>query len=238
MIIYQTTNLLNNKKYIGKDRLNNPNYLGGGVDLKKDIKILGKNNFQKEILECCLDLNHLKEREEYWLLLYDAKNNIGFYNKTNKSFGSDNGPTKTEKYLNRGKNISSARTGIKHIQKWNQSEATKENLRIKLKKPKTEEHKLNIKKSRELLDWDIIGKKISKGNLGQKRQTTSDKLFNNPLIMTPIIQYDLGGNFIKEWNGVSEAARFYNKDNAGFRAVAIGKQKTCAGYIWKYKTKE
>ena len=51
MIIYQTTNLINGKKYIGKDANNNPNYIGSGADLKIAIKEYGKHNFKKEIIE-------------------------------------------------------------------------------------------------------------------------------------------------------------------------------------------
>lgn len=38
MIIYLTTNLINNKKYIGSTNNNNPYYLGSGVYLNKAIK--------------------------------------------------------------------------------------------------------------------------------------------------------------------------------------------------------
>ena len=41
MIIYLTTNTINGKKYIGKDRNNLKSYLGGGTDLNKDIKKYG-----------------------------------------------------------------------------------------------------------------------------------------------------------------------------------------------------
>ena len=50
MIIYLTTNLVNKKQYIGKDRNNNPYYLGGGVLLKEDIKVFGKSKFKKEVI--------------------------------------------------------------------------------------------------------------------------------------------------------------------------------------------
>ena len=35
MIIYKTINLINGKFYIDKDKLNNPEYLGSGLLLKK-----------------------------------------------------------------------------------------------------------------------------------------------------------------------------------------------------------
>jgi hypothetical protein len=49
-IIYITTNLINNKKYIGADKNNNPKYLGSGLIIKLAIKKYGKNNLQKMAL--------------------------------------------------------------------------------------------------------------------------------------------------------------------------------------------
>jgi preprotein translocase subunit SecD len=49
----------------------------------------------------------------------------------------------------------------------------------------------------------------------------------------PIIQYDLQGNFIKEWPSRSEAKRWLGSgDIAGCLA---GKQKQAGGFIWKFK---
>ena len=78
MIIYKTTNLINNKIYIGKDSNNNPNYLGSGLYLKHAIKKYGKENFKKEILEEC-DLSNINEREIHWIKELDSRNkNIGY----------------------------------------------------------------------------------------------------------------------------------------------------------------
>ena len=87
MIIYKTTNLINNKFYIGKDAKNNKSYLGSGKVLKQAIQKYGKENFKKEILEVCTDLNHLDEREIYWIDKYNALE-VG-YNLTEGGTGGD-----------------------------------------------------------------------------------------------------------------------------------------------------
>lgn len=50
-----------------------------------------------------------------------------------------------------------------------------------------------------------------------------------------ILQYDLQGNFIKEWESISKALRHLHKpDNRGDISDCLrGKQKTAFGYIWK-----
>jgi group I intron endonuclease len=78
MIIYKTTNLANGKIYIGRDKNNNPAYLGSGKILHLAFQKYGLENFNKEILEVCESVEDLNEREKYW---------ISFYDSTNRSFG-------------------------------------------------------------------------------------------------------------------------------------------------------
>ena len=50
-----------------------------------------------------------------------------------------------------------------------------------------------------------------------------------------VLQYDLAGNFIREWNSVDEAAKYYNRTGAAIRMCCIGKNSKSAGFVWKYK---
>lgn len=63
--IYKTTNLVNNKYYVGKHcafNLDN-NYLGSGTRLRRSIRKHGVENFKKEILEFCNSAEELIIRE-------------------------------------------------------------------------------------------------------------------------------------------------------------------------------
>lgn len=74
MIIYKTTNLINGKFYIGKDKHNDPKYFGSGKILKQAIKKYGISNFVKEIIEECYDEQQWLEREIYWIDFYNSIN--------------------------------------------------------------------------------------------------------------------------------------------------------------------
>ena len=89
MIIYLVTNLLNDKKYIGMDSLNCPNYLGSGVLIKKAIKKYGRDNFKKEILQICSTKEELLIAEKYWIDFFYAVNSRNFYNIREGGQGGD-----------------------------------------------------------------------------------------------------------------------------------------------------
>ena len=51
----------------------------------------------------------------------------------------------------------------------------------------------------------------------------------------PVLQYDLNGNFIKEWPSSKEAGNELKISAGNIRSVCAGQRKTCANFIWKYK---
>lgn len=50
-----------------------------------------------------------------------------------------------------------------------------------------------------------------------------------------VLQYDLDGNFIKEWCSVMEASRQLKLNNKNISSVCTGKRKKTGEYKWKYK---
>jgi group I intron endonuclease len=218
MVIYLTTNLINNKKYIGKDINNNPKYLGSGSVLKKAIKKYGKENFKKEILEYCNSKEELCQREEYWLNFHNAETDPLYYNKTNKAFGNS-GQTKEGK-----DKISKSRKG------WTPSDKTK-----KLMSKNRKGHEMYNDEWRLKIKEALTGIKRS----DETKQKQSKALKNKPSkSKKPVLQYDKQGMFLKEHSSATEAAKSLNKKTgAAITEVCNGKgnRKSIFGYIWKYK---
>jgi hypothetical protein len=210
MVIYLTTNLITGKRYIGKDKNNNPKYLGSGTNLKKAILKYGKNSFKKIILEYCFDPKHMAEREEFWLQRYNVKDNSNFYNKTNKAFGNS-GHTKESKHniakglLKRkwkkewGIKSGEKRTGKKRNQYVNGLDHGNYN------KPKSKTHKNNMSKSHKGIITHI----------------------------KPVLQFDINGNFLNEYPSKKYVQEVLGITSVG--QVLWGKNKTAGGFVWRYK---
>ncbi len=109
-------------------------------------------------------------------------------------------------------------------------------------KKKMGEKNKNKKQSQETIS------KRNKKNIGKKRtKEFSDKLSqermgeNNPMYgkyKNILLQYDLNGIFIKEWNGISTAIRELGIKTSGISKimeVCSEKRKTAYGYKWAYK---
>jgi hypothetical protein len=86
--IYEWTNKVNNMKYIGGHTgREDDRYIGGGKKFRDDLHKYGMINFKRKILEYVKDPTKLKDRENYYLELVDAKDNLAYYNMSNRSSG-------------------------------------------------------------------------------------------------------------------------------------------------------
>lgn len=87
--IYITTNLVNNKKYIGKHYgYLDDNYLGSGIALNNAIQTYGKKNFKKEIYCICESNEEACKKEQEIIEKFKAVESDDYYNL---SYGGDGG---------------------------------------------------------------------------------------------------------------------------------------------------
>ena len=88
--IYRTTNLINNKIYIGQHKYDkqeiDKSYLGSGKLLLEAIKKYGRNNFDCEILDWCETQQDLNDKEIYYIKLFQSKAIFGNYNLSDGGF--------------------------------------------------------------------------------------------------------------------------------------------------------
>ena len=114
--IYMTTNLINNKKYIGKHKSNkfDENYKGSGVALWRAIKKYGPDNFHTEIVDRCYSEEDINNKEKYWINKFNAIESREFYNMKDGGKGGfpPHAGTKHPLYGRRGKD--SPNYGKKH----------------------------------------------------------------------------------------------------------------------------
>lgn len=82
--VYLITNLINNKKYIGKRScscdIDQDTYLGSGVAITKAIKKYGRDSFKKEILAICNTEDEAYQKEREIIEATKAYSNKMYYN--------------------------------------------------------------------------------------------------------------------------------------------------------------
>lgn len=97
--VYTITNLTNNRKYIGKKyfsksgrkqikgkikKIRKPsdwsNYYGSNDELKNDVRILGTENFKREIIYLCESRSECSYLETYEIFINDALLREDYYN--------------------------------------------------------------------------------------------------------------------------------------------------------------
>jgi group I intron endonuclease len=112
--IYKTTNLLNNKIYIGQKRgCFDSDYLGSGKILRLAIAKEGKENFEIKILVFAENVESLNELEKKYIKEY--RNLLGRNNLYNIADGGDGGPTRLG-YSNSEE--MKRKQSLSHIGKW------------------------------------------------------------------------------------------------------------------------
>ena len=205
--------------------------------LYNSLRKYSHEKHQFEIVEECLP-NELNGREIYW---------VDYFQSTKKGLnireGGEGGGLHSEETK---KKMSLSHTG----KMW--TEEQKENY-IKSKT----NHPMYNDEWRDSISKSLLGRevwwndKISKARKGlpspfkgkNHSTTTKNKMsenrkgnpkYNNIHKMTIVYQYDLDGNFIKQWDSIEEAKKTYKGD---ISACCRGRQKTASKFKWSYEQK-
>lgn len=237
MIIYKTLNLINNKIYIGKDKHNDPNYIGSGRLLRAAVKKYGAQNFRKDILEYCDDNDMLNRQERYWIAYYNSTDKSIGYNMTD---GGEGGNTRTTySYEQLVYYYQALSDGVKNSNKYKEHV---QNMRGK-KRPEHSEKMKQLYASGKLIPHNVgkitsseTRRKISNANKGRSlTETQKYKIAESKF--KPIDQFDLNGNFICTYDSIKHAAAVTNTNRDSIYGCCVGKYKTGGGYKWAYHIK-
>lgn len=243
---------------IGIYKITNPNgkiYIGQSIHIErrwkeyrkyqrcdKQIKLYnslnhyGVENHKFEIIEEC-DISLLNEREIYWGEVYNALHPKGLCLKLGNANGKVSEETKQK--------ISKANKGItgKYIRT--------NYIKIKTSKANSIDIFQFSKEGVLIQEWKSIvsaenqfGKGIKEVLKGKIKSAhgfvwSYDNIFHGFNIdhgnRKIVNQYNLEGNFIKEWKSTIEIQNQLGFANSNISACCNNKQKTAYGFKWKYK---
>lgn len=199
------------------------------IALYRSLLKYGFDAHDFDIIESC-PINKLNERERYWQDYYEVlkyglnctltktETKSGTCSELTKKRKSEAAPTHPIKQYNLNGNF---------VRDWNRIIDVEKELGI----------------ANQTITSCCKGRKDSAGGFIWRYQDSPVEMLKNIKSVKsikygiPVLQYDLEGNFIKEWNSIKEASIKLKIDLATICNVCKnnGKAKTAGGYKWKYK---
>lgn len=218
-LIYKIQNNINNKVYVGqtkgplKNRIRSHKGLvkRGTFSIYRAMRKHRYENFSFLEIEIDIEENNLNDRECYWINFFDSYKN-GYNDHPGGSWTN-------EEYL----------LWMEKIR------PTKNKGYVFPKRVFSEEWKQNMRKPHQLTDEQRLfySKRMIDMFKGKKLSENHKKLISKSN-MKKIKQFDLNGNFIKEWESIQSACLFYKTSPANLTGALKGHQKTAVKYKWEY----
>lgn len=224
--IYKLTDKRNGNMYVGKSKRNSTSsYFSGGKIVNDIVKKFGKDIFEREIIiEGDLTHDELSAAEIFYISWFNTYEDDRHYNLTKggddtAKFGKVNGMY-----------------GKTH---------TKE-ARDKIRKKRKKLFEVGLLTTVKGKKWskDAKGRKIHSERMKQRRENgefyqigEANHMYGKvPYNARKILQYDLDGNFIKEYISATDASKELNmKSHKSISNAAYGNYNSSAGFLWIYK---
>lgn len=220
-------------QYLGKTTKNPFTYLGSGKIWKRHIKKhnLTIKDIKTEIVFETNDVNRLIEKGLELSALYNVVESNEWANLREEA--GDGGDT--SKFIDFTNPVFRSSERSKHLNgrlKNVSEDERKQILRERIAKVDFNERD---KKTKENTDWDSWRESI------KNRKTDYTKFLNkvHEKNKKPVLQFDLDGNFIQEFDSASSAAKSLGCGNGGnITNCCKGRCKSTLGFKWKYKNIE
>jgi group I intron endonuclease len=212
--IYKITSP-SNKVYIGQainikkrwKQYINPNLSSVGPKLLNSLKKYGYEAHIPDILEEC-SLEQLNDKETFYKQQFIDEfgwDKALFCELYDNGGGPKSEETKQKQSISQKLNLSKPEV----------KEKRKINCKIAANKPGVQE------KAVANTNWE-------------QRELNRSKSMDYSKLKKQVIQYDINGEFIKEWKGFIDIKNELNYDQSTIRKCCKNHQKTAYGYIWKY----
>lgn len=250
--VYEIINLMNNKKYIGKRSchcsIEDDDYMGSGILLKKAYKKYGKDKFKKSIVKICLSSDEAYSFEKYLIEKVHAYESPMYYNIAGGGKGAGVGEShpnfnmtvseetraRLSKALKGKPKPESQRIKLSQYHKGRHlKEETKEKLRVHFSQRYKGEGnpfygKKHTKETREKLRQINLGKKQSE----ETRMKYNRKGKNNPMYgkkaeLSPNSLKIICLNTNEVFECIREGAEKYGLDASSLAKCCKGNLKSC-----------
>ena len=233
--LYKTTNLINNKFYVGMHSTNdlNDGYLGSGTHLRRSIRKYGKEKFVLVFLEFFDTREILIEKEKELVDKDFIKDplcmnlRIGGTCAPESNYGtkrSEASKLKMSQWVRTEEQCKKMSDNWWNSEKRNTQE-WKDNLgKAWIGKTHTDESKIKMSNSHK-------GKFHSEESKIKMSKTAKGKIS----FTKPVLQFDLNNNLIRKWDSASQANLLLGISNIGISRCCIGKRKSYKKFIWKFE---
>lgn len=177
--------------------------------LQNIVNKYGLNGLRFEILKICLTKEECIDHEQYLL-------------------DTLNPPLNTLK-------VAYSSLGFKHTEE--NKKAMSEKMKGKKRGPMSEEHKAKMREIGKLRDLSYLRTSEIRAKVSEKAKGRPITCIDYEKLRVKVYQFTILGIFIKSYDSMTIASRETNIDRGSINNCALGKRKSCGGFMWSYTEK-